>query len=149
MSKMRPFILLLGLTLTISACVKKKDNHTIHYLTAGKAKYWAEVMPYPVKKYKGLKFDLSGRCDRYSESMTDGKPKIRVKFASYEYSPKWAIINDSTLDVVGLGQVRLEYLDENVMVLNQMQFKRTIVYLKAKDQSTELVADTSGPSLRM
>ncbi|WP_196291013.1 hypothetical protein [Hymenobacter ruricola] len=146
---MRPFILLLFLAPTISACVKKRENQTIQYLTAGNAKYWAEVMPYPVKKYMGLRFDLSGRCDRYSENMTDGKSKIRVKFASYDYSPKWAIIDDSTLNVVGLGKVRVEYLDENVMVLNQMQFKKTIVYLKAKDQSTELVVDTFGPSLRM
>ena len=151
MSKMRPFILLLVLTLAISACIRKQENQTIHYPTAGKAKYWIEVKPYPVRKYMGLRFDSSGRCDRYAtnENTPDGKPKIRVKFASYDYSPRWAIINDSTLDVVGLGQVRLEYLDENVMVLNQMQFKRTIVYLKAKDQSTELVADTFGPSLRM
>ena len=35
------------------------------------------------------------------------------------------------------------------MVLNQMQQKRVIVYLKAKDQSTELIKDTSDHSWDM
>ena len=59
------------------------------------------------------------------------------------------MVNDSTLFIGSLGKVRIEHLDDDVMILNSMEQKRVIVYLKAKDQDTELVKDTFDHSMDM
>jgi hypothetical protein len=146
MLKIRPYILLLGFVLIVSACAKKREVKAIHFLTGADAKYWTEVKRYPVRKYAGLKFNANGRCDEY---VLDYKAGTRIKIARPGILPAWRLVNDSTLFIGSLGNVRIEYLDEDVMVLNQMQQKWVIVYLKAKDQKTELVKDTSDHSMDM
>ena len=115
-------------------------------MTGDDVKYWTEVKQYPVRKYAGLKFNVNGRCDEYVLYYKEG---TRIKNVRPAILPAWRLINDSTLFIGSLGNVRIEYLDEDVMVLNQMQQKRVIVYLKAKDQSTELIKDTSDHSWDM
>ena len=153
MLKINICMVLSGLALFISACTRTKKEKTIYLLTAGKAKDWTEVKPYPIKRYSGLRFEANGRCDKYStingaRTRADGTG-TKVKISSLAYSPEWKIVNDSTLYIGWLGNVKVEYIDENVMILNQMRQKRVIVYLKAKDQISKFLEDTSGPSISM
>lgn len=139
-------VLLTISALVMSACIRKQERKTIHYLTAGKTKYWIEVKPYPTKKYLGLKFETNGKCDEY---VISNKAKNRFKVVSPSYDPKWEIVNDSTLYIGWVGNVRIEYIDDNVMVLNSIKQRRVIVYLKDEDQNTELMKDTFDHSMDM
>lgn len=123
-----------------TSCTKSKREITIDNLTGGAKKYWTIVMDYPIKKYVGVSFDISGAYDEFIISDSGFRTKRRL------YSlPFWKLINDTTLSDGNGDTLRIEYLNESILVLNRMALKgkKIFVFLKSEDQQTKPESDTT------
>ncbi len=122
------------------SCKKSKQEVTANYLTGGSEKFWTLIMDYPIKRYIGVSYNINGKYDEYIISDSG----IRTKRILYSL-PVWQLLNDTTMIDGNADTLKIEYINENVLVFNNMSSKsrKLFVLLKSKDQHTKPVADTT------
>ena len=123
-----------------TSCVKSKKDIIIKNLTAETKKYWINIKDYPTKKYSGVSYDFKGAYEEFVISK-DGQ---RIKTRLYS-SPFWTLTNDNTLTNGSGDTARIEYLNEDVLILNSIvaKHKNLSVFLKSNDQKTLPIEDTT------
>lgn len=133
---------MLGFCLAATYCTPKPENNVVQYLTNGSKKHWTLITEHPIKRYIGQSFNIDGTYTLYS--ISDDWERIKRKL---RFKPTWELINDSTIaDGAGVN-FKIEYINDDVLILNSLNFKEVMVLLKAKDQKTEPVADTTDHSM--
>jgi hypothetical protein len=135
-------LLLLPWTL-LASCTDSRQEKVIRFLTNDSQKYWMHIPAYPEKRFMGVRYKSNGTYQMYSTL-----PGKRVHITT-PYSTIWKMSKDSVLTDGMNTKYRIEYIDENILVLNPVGFKQVIVYVKEKDQATEPVAEKPRPFKRM
>jgi hypothetical protein len=122
---------LLALTLILfGGCTNSRQNNVIQFLTNGSKKYWIRIREYPIKRYSSLYFSPDGTYKKYSVF------KGERRFVIPNYYTVWRLAADSTL-LMGDGRMyKIEYLDDNVLILNEKSVRHMEVYVKEEDQKT-------------
>lgn len=123
----------------LSSCQQSKRERVVHYLTNGSKKYWTVVRKHPVKWYTGYCFYKNGTWTNYS---TYENKRFKIWLPVQH---KWKLLNDTILDW-NLDKSKIIYINNDILVLNNMEFKQTLVLLRAKDQKTIPVNDTTTPA---
>jgi hypothetical protein len=128
----RTNILLSLMLLILSSCSKDHEKRVIHFLTNGSDKYWIKVEESPGKPYLGINFAKNGA---YTEFTEPGKgSRIRQ---TVSWRENWKLDNDSTIAFTGQGnKFRIVYFNDDILILNNLDFKQLNVYEKSPDQKT-------------
>lgn len=129
------------------SCTKNKQEHTTNYLTGGSEKFWTAVMDYPIKRYMGVSYNINGTYGEYIISDSG----LRTERILYSL-PVWKLINETTLIDGNADTLKIEYINDDVLVLNKMSSrgkKKIFVYLKSTDQHTKPVKDTTKSKNRL
>ena len=127
------------------SCAKKEAQKNIYYLTNNSEKYWLLVREHPIHWYSGQCFNINGKLISFSVENKTGR---RLIIENYD-KPQWRFLNDSTLELES-KIFKIIYLNEEILILNNLSFREVIAYKKSKDQLTKPVPDTTNypfPSL--
>jgi hypothetical protein len=110
------------------------------YLTGGGTKYWLAIPDYPQRRFQGYSYHSNGTYTYYIHPFEERQKRI---IGALNHPATWKLINDSIIyDGRGI-KLRIDYINEDVLILSNISFKGTSVYLKAKDQETVPVKDTT------
>ena len=130
------------------SCTESKKEVLTEFLTNGSKKYWVRVMDNPIKRYKGVSFDIKGTYDEFVISDSG----YRTKSPLWSY-PVWKLINDHTISDGNGDTLKIEYINDEIVVFNNLSTKRKyrkiFVLLKADDQKTMPLADTASHPYKM
>ncbi|WBA43993.1 hypothetical protein [Hymenobacter canadensis] len=134
---------LLLLPVWLLACNPDPGSEVVHHLTGGNEKYWTLVTDYPILKYVGICYRANGTYHGF----TIDRKGIRTSAGELERHT-WRLLPNGDLEN-GKGRYTVEYSSEEVLVLNDQLQRRVRTYLKAKDQQTPILPDTTDHSLDM
>ena len=126
------------------SCQNKQDKIT-QYLARDSEKYWTAVDHLPIKRdRRGFVLYSSGQKSDYWDNH-DAIGRCIVP-----HTPdRWKLLNDTTLwfgtidpndeNSLKYGEeYKIEYVNEDILILNNAFFKKIYVYKKSKDQKTKL-----------
>lgn len=137
---MRSKVWIVFISLLLVNCRNKSRREQIEcFLTGGHEKYWTYIPTLPSKYYQGTVFKANGTFLKYVTSHRDEKARL---IASVHDVLTWKLINDSIISF-GSFQLKIEYISNDVMILNSMSLRNTLIYLRAQDQQTVPVEDTT------
>ncbi|MBL0744480.1 hypothetical protein [Chryseolinea lacunae] len=133
------FFFIANLAVISFSCEQKT---VVKHLTYNSQKYWNLVYEHPLKIGKGLLIKDDGTYEVFYEK----KNGVRLKYVT-KYLPKWSLLNDSTFHFVGQNvKYKIEYLNEDILILNNLSARQLIIYKVSKDQISSLTPDTSDHS---
>ncbi len=128
------------------SCQNKQDE-IVRYLTGDSVKYWTVINEHPIRSDRqGMVLYSNG----IKKGWWDNHDSIGRFFwpSQPEYlSESWILLNDSVL-WIGFSvdknnleygiKCKIEYINEDILILNGLSYKGLTIYMKSKDQKTEL-----------
>lgn len=128
------------LVFILFSCNPSHKERVEKYLTGGGTKYWVYIPEYPQVRRHGIAYHINGTYTSYVNSWEDPRKRIAE---SLVYSATWKLLNDSIIDDGQGIKLRIDYINEDVLILSNISFKGTYLYFKSKDQETVPIKDTT------
>ena len=158
---------IVGLLFLFSCSSENKNKQTVeHYLTNGKEKYWALVRTYPTTRVDGVLYRSDGTCISWYNGYSNCIITDTRIINDYIEDDRWRLIGDSILNEYSIDEpytvfleeeadfdpsirhinpgtnYKIEYINDSILILNNMSIKQISVYKKSKDQHTKPIRDT-------
>jgi hypothetical protein len=123
--------------LHLFSCSETKEDRYVRLLTNNSEKYWIIIEEYPFKRYQGVCFKKDGT---YTSFYIE---KGRRYFDRHQFGNSvWRISNDSLIR--GRAISIIEYINDEIIVLNSTSRQSIYSYIKSPDQTSKL--ETPPPS---
>ena len=134
----------------ICSCGSKKKSKSLemqYFLTNNSEKYWTSIEENPIRRGRqGLVFYKNGYYNRFWFN-NDSIGRFINNWGNSTL--QWTFLNDSLLflgvkevyknDSLKFGSIsRVEYLNEDILILNNLEIKELSIFIKSKDQKTRL-----------
>lgn len=116
------------------SCQQTRKEEVEFLLTGGGRKHWLLITEYPEVRYRGKVYNKNGTYIVYSEEKN-------VRWL--DYGSTWKLLNDSIIEDGRGTTLRIDYINEDVLIISNISFKGTSLYFKSKDQETVPIKDTT------
>jgi len=131
------------LSLSQVNCVKRQSNIE-DFLSGSSKKYWTLIADFPFKESHGIVFNSSHTCFPYYEI---SNKNLRVLSNMNLEGNKWKVIGDSILLLNNVNRWKIEYINDEVLIINNLQYKELLMYKVSKNQTTSAKGKSDKHSL--
>lgn len=127
----------------ISSCQQKtnRKEEIKYYLTNDKEKYWIMMKEGRILRTQGRLFQSNHFfVDFYLKDVAKNDKKY---FKEMHFMATWEVLDNDTLFICGSDKLKIEYINEDIMILNSPDLKSISVWIKANDQKSKIKIDTT------
>ncbi len=141
------FISMLLIVIFFLSCSqqKSKTEQKLQYLTGNNEKYWIAIEPYD-DETEASRIGIVLRRDNSYDHWYTHEKNTRF-FLNQLENQRWSIKNDSIIEIKKEGWepvvFKIEYLNDDIMIITNLERKQLEFYKKAKNQHIKPIKNTT------